>query len=73
MVTKSNAQRYAYVLWDEVLDLFCISGAPDEIGAGLASRWGDLADQTSLGVDFWNSHRDNSLWSDAAAKLQQLA
>lgn len=73
LTREGKWKEMAAMISDDVLDLFCISGAPDEIGAGLAERWGDMADQTSLGVEFWNTHQGNRLWSDAAAKLQALA
>lgn len=55
---------------DEVLDLFCISGSPGEIGAALENRWQGLVDQVSLGVDFWQRHADNREWQDAAVRLR---
>jgi probable F420-dependent oxidoreductase len=37
---------------DVVLDLFCVTGGPEAIAAGLGQRWGGLVDQISLPVDF---------------------
>jgi probable F420-dependent oxidoreductase len=72
MTREGKWQEMAAEISDEVLDLFCISGAPDAIGAGLAERWGTLANQISLNVDYWSAHRDNALWTDAAAKLKRI-
>lgn len=55
---------------DEVLDLFCPSGTPGEIGTALGERWGGLVDQISLPVDFWLRHGKTAEWQDAAAKLK---
>jgi probable F420-dependent oxidoreductase len=71
MTREGKWAEMAALITDEVLGLFCVSGAPDVIGAGLAERWGGLADQISLNVDYWNSHQDNQLWTDAAARLKQ--
>jgi hypothetical protein len=70
MTREGKWKDMAAEISDEVLDLFCVSGAPDAIGAGLAERWGGMADQISLGVDYWNTHRDNRLWTAAAEKLR---
>jgi probable F420-dependent oxidoreductase len=72
MTREGKWADMAALITDEVLDLFCVSGSPDAIGAGLAERWGGLADQISLNVDYWNGHRDNKLWTDAVARLKQL-
>ncbi len=70
MTREGKWQEMAAEISDEVLGLFCVSGAPDAIGAGLAARWGGMADQISLGVDYWNTHQDNRLWTEAAEKLR---
>jgi probable F420-dependent oxidoreductase len=70
MTREGKWQEMASLITDEVLDLFCVAGAPDEIGAGLATRWGGLADQISLDLGFWNSHENNPLWTAAAEKLR---
>ena len=72
MTREGKWAEMAALISDEVLGLFCVSGAADAIGAGLAERWGGLADQISLNVDYWNSHQDNQLWTDAAARLKLL-
>jgi probable F420-dependent oxidoreductase len=70
MTREGKWREMAAQISDEVLDLFCVSGEPDAIGAGLGTRWGDLADQISLSVDYWSAHRDDRLWTDAAEKLR---
>jgi probable F420-dependent oxidoreductase len=55
---------------DEVLDLFCVTGSPGEIGAGLKERWDGLVDQISLNVDFWERNGASNEWQDAAAALR---
>ena len=72
MTREGKWQEMAGLISDEVLDLFCVTGAPDEIGAGLGTRWGGLADQISLGEDYWSAHQDNPLWRHAAEKLRQV-
>jgi probable F420-dependent oxidoreductase len=70
MTREGKWQEMAGLISDEVLDLFCVAGAPDAIGAGLAKRWGGLADQISLDVGYWNAHENNPLWTAAAEKLR---
>jgi probable F420-dependent oxidoreductase len=55
---------------DDVVDLFCVTGTPGEIGEGLRQRWSGLVDQISLGTDFWQRHADDREWHVAAAKLK---
>ena len=73
MTREGKWQDMAALISDEVLDLFCVSGAPDAIGDGLASRWAGLADQISLDVGYWNTHQDSPLWTAAAEKLRLVA
>ncbi len=73
MTREGKWKEMAAEISDEVLSLFCVAGAPDAIGAGLGERWGGVADQISLGEDYWNAHKDDRLWTDAAEKLRQLA
>lgn len=73
MTREGRWQEMAAEVSDEVLDLFCIAGAPDAIAAGLGERWRGLADQISLNVDFWNAHQDDKVWTDAAERLRFLA
>jgi hypothetical protein len=70
MTREGKWQEMAGLISDEVMDLFCVAGAPDAIGAGLAKRWGGLADQISLDVGYWNAHENNPLWTAAAEKLR---
>ena len=72
MTREGKWQEMAGLISDEVLDLFCVTGAPDEIGAGLGLRWTGLADQISLDVGYWNTHQDSALWTAAAEKLRQV-
>ena len=72
MTREGKWKDMAGLISDDVLDLFCVAGAPDEIGAGLAKRWAGLADQISLGVEYWNAHQNNPLWQSAAEKLRQV-
>ena len=72
MTREGKWQEMAGLISDDVLDLFCVTGAPDEIGAGLGTRWTGLADQVSLGIDYWNAHQDDQLWQGAAEKLRQI-
>ncbi len=71
MTREGRWQEMAALISDEVLDLFCVAGAPDAIGAGLGTRWGGLADQISLMVDYWNRHHGDRLWTAAAEQLRQ--
>lgn len=73
MTREGKWKEMAAQISDEVLGLFCISGAPDAIGAGLEARWGGLADQISLNGDYWKTHQDDPLWTDALQKLRQLS
>ena len=69
-MTREGAwDRMAAEISDEVLDLFCTAGAPDELCAGLQRRWGDLVDQISLPIDYWLRHADNRDWQVASAAL----
>jgi probable F420-dependent oxidoreductase len=73
MTREGKWQEMAALISDEVLDLFCVSGAPDAIGEGLASRWTGLADQISLDVGYWNTHQASPLWTAAVEKLRLIA
>ncbi|MEZ5734239.1 MAG: TIGR03617 family F420-dependent LLM class oxidoreductase [Novosphingobium sp.] len=69
-MTREGAwDRMAAEISDEVLELFCTSGAPAELCEGLGQRWGDLVDQISLPVDYWLRHAENSEWQTASAAL----
>jgi probable F420-dependent oxidoreductase len=69
-MTREGAwAKMADAIGDDVLDLFCITGAPDAIGEGLKKRWGGLIDQISLPVDFWLKHAGNADWQRGAAAL----
>ncbi|MCB2074127.1 MAG: TIGR03617 family F420-dependent LLM class oxidoreductase [Novosphingobium sp.] len=69
-MTREGAwDRMADEISDEVLDLFCATGAPAELGEELGRRWGGLIDQMSLPVDFWLRHSDEREWQIAAARL----
>ena len=72
MTREGKWQEMAGLISDEVLDLFCVTGGPDEVGAGLGLRWTGLADQISLDVGYWNTHQDSALWTAAAEKLRQV-
>jgi bile acid-coenzyme A ligase len=70
-MTRDGAwAKMAGEIGDEVLDLFCPTGTPGEIGAALQQRWDGLVDQISLPVDFWQRHGENREWRDAAAALK---
>jgi len=69
-MTRQGAwMQMADAISDEVLDLFCITGAPDALAEGLQRRWSGLVDQLSLPVDYWTRHIDDPAWQRAAAKL----
>ncbi|MBW8755578.1 MAG: TIGR03617 family F420-dependent LLM class oxidoreductase [Sphingomonadales bacterium] len=71
-MTREGAwAQMAGEIGDEVLDLFCPTGTPGEIGAALAQRWDGLVDQISLPVDFWRRHGTSREWQDAAALLKR--
>jgi probable F420-dependent oxidoreductase len=70
MTREGNWTKMPGEISDEVLDMFCVTGAPEEIGAGLKARWGGLVDQISLNVDFWERHGESREWQEAAAKLK---
>ena len=72
MTREGKWKDMAALVSDDILDLFCVRGAADEICAGIAARWGDLADQTSLSGDFWNAHQSDPRWTDGVQKLKQL-
>jgi probable F420-dependent oxidoreductase len=69
-MTREGAwAKMADAISNEVLDLFCITGAPDAIGDGLKRRWGGLVDQISLPVDFWLKHAGKPDWQRGQAVL----
>lgn len=73
-LTRDGAwDRLAGEIGDEVLDLFCVAGGPDEIAAGLLARWGGLVDQISLSADYWQRHAEHPAWQDGAARLREAA
>ena len=63
----------AGLIGDEVLDLFCVCGGPEALGAQLAERWGGLADQISLPFDYWMRHAADPSWRAAAEALREIA
>ena len=70
-LTREGAwDKMAAEIGDEVLDLFCVSGKPEELAAGLAKRWGSLVDQISLPVDYWTRHQGDPAWARAASRLR---
>lgn len=52
---------------DDVLDLFAVSGTPDEVAAGVADRYGDLVDRVSLNTPY---DADEALVADTVARLR---
>lgn len=70
MTREGSWAKMAGEISDEVLDLFCVTGTPGEIGAGLKARWGELVDQISLNVDFWARHGVSREWQEAVAMLK---
>lgn len=70
MTRDGEWEKMAGQIDDEVLNLFCTTGEPGELSEELGRRWGDLADQISLNVDFWERHRGSAEWR---AGLDQLA
>lgn len=73
-MTRDGAwDRMAAEIDDDVLDLFCITGSPSEICAGIASRWGGIADQVSLTADYWQRHEGNRDWREGVEALRGLS
>jgi probable F420-dependent oxidoreductase len=69
-MTREGAwDRMGAQISDEMLDLFCISGDPGELGEGFARRWSGLVDQLSLPVEYWLRHADNPDWQAGSARL----
>jgi alkanesulfonate monooxygenase SsuD/methylene tetrahydromethanopterin reductase-like flavin-dependent oxidoreductase (luciferase family) len=58
---------------DEVLDLFCVSGAPIALCEGLKARWNGLVDQISLSADYWMQHEKNPEWLAGSAALKGVS
>lgn len=52
---------------DDVLDLFAVSGSPEEVAAGLAGRYRDLVDRISLYTPY---DADPALVSDVVTRLR---
>ncbi len=73
MTREGQWKEMAELISDDVLDLFCITGDIETIGAGLASRWGGIADQITLGSDQWLDQMQNPRWTDVAEKLRQAS
>lgn len=71
MIRQGAWAQMAGEISDEVLDLFCVTGTPDVIGAGLQQRWRGLVDQISLPADFWLRHGESSEWQNAATALRR--
>jgi probable F420-dependent oxidoreductase len=72
-MTREGAwAKMAADIGDEVLDLFCVSGAADAVGEALRARWGGLVDQISLPVDYWLRHEGDPAWTSAAQALTAL-
>ena len=70
-LTREGAwDRMSREIGDDVLDLFCIAGTPDEILAGIAGRWRGLVDQVSLPVDFWTEHAAGPAWAHACEAVR---
>ncbi|MCB2079237.1 MAG: TIGR03617 family F420-dependent LLM class oxidoreductase [Novosphingobium sp.] len=69
-MTRDGAwDRMAAQISDEVLDLFCIAGDPEELCEQMGSRWGGIVDQVSLPVDYWLTHAQQPGWKRGSAKL----
>jgi probable F420-dependent oxidoreductase len=69
LTREGQWERMGHEISDEVLDLFCISGGPDDLCGDMARRWDGLADQISLPVDLWLSHLDDPAWGRALGEL----
>lgn len=72
MTRAGEWDKMASQIDDEVLDLFCTTGDPGELSGELGRRWGDLADQISLNVDFWQRHRRSADWRAGLDHLVKL-
>lgn len=73
-MTRDGAwDRMAAEIDDDVLDLFCITGSPGEICAGIADRWGGIADQVLLTADYWQRHEGNREWQEGVEVLRNYS
>jgi probable F420-dependent oxidoreductase len=73
MTRQGTWTEMADMIGDDVLDLFCITGTPDELAQGLQNRWGGLVDQISLPADYWTRHMGDPKWHRSAAMLSTSA